>query len=355
MIEGKTEMKFLFAGLGGIGQRHLRNLHSIYGGSAEYLAFQTRNRDYEITDTLEADYNANVLNKYGVGVFDTLDSALSQGPDVVFVTNPTSLHIATALAAARNGAHVFIEKPISHNLHGVTELAEEVAERGSVAYVGYQLRFHPGFARISEILSNGLLGNVLAARIAVGSFMPNWHPYEDFRELYASRSDLGGGVLLTESHETDLTIALFGMPNRAFASGGSLSGFDLGVEDTVSLILEYEMNERILPVHLHLSFCQQPPVRRWEIYGEEGTLVWDYFSNTVEVHSPHSQKNELSRWDKFDRNQMFLDELKHFLSCIGGAARPVVSVEEAAKSLKVVVAAKLSLESGTAVKICDVT
>lgn len=347
-------MKFLFAGLGGIGQRHLRNLHSIYGDNAEYLAYRVKHRSFEISNTLQADYNTNVLNKYGVKVFDTLDSALSQRPDVVFVTNPTSLHLTTALAAVKSGAHVFIEKPVSHNLHGISELAKEVEERGLVAYIGYQLRFYPGFVKTSELLSSGLSGNVLAARIAVGSFMPDWHPYENFRDLYASKSDSGGGVLLTESHEIDLMIALFGMPDRVFATGGSLSNFNLGVEDTVSLILEYEMSKRILPVHLHLSFVQQPPIRRWEIYGQEGTLVCDYFSNTLEVYYPNFQKNELSRWDNFDRNQMFLDELKHFLSCIDGTAQPLVSVKEAEKSLKVIIAAKKSLESGTVVKLSDV-
>ena len=162
-------------------------------------------------------------------------------------------------------------------------------------------------------------------------------------------------MLLTESHKIDLIIALFGMPNRVFASGGSLSDFSLEVEDTVSLILEHKVSKRILSVHLHLSFVQQPTMRRYEIYGEEGTLLWDYFSNIVEIHSSHSQKNKIFRWDKFDRNQMFLDELKHYLSCIGGCEQPLIDIKEGIKSLKVIIAAKKSLESGRVVELSEIT
>ena len=65
---------------------------------------------------------ANISEHYGVIEFDSLDEALINKPDIVFVTNPTSMHIAAAKIALKSGAFIFIEKPISHNYDGIEEL-----------------------------------------------------------------------------------------------------------------------------------------------------------------------------------------------------------------------------------------
>jgi len=70
--------------------------------------------------------------------------------------------------------------------------------------ISYQRRFHPRMKKMREIIVSGGIGKIVNILIEVGSFVPAWHPYEDFRELYACRADLGGGVLLTEIHEVDL-------------------------------------------------------------------------------------------------------------------------------------------------------
>ena len=86
------------------------------------------------------------------------------GPRAVLVCNPTALHVPTALAAARAGAHLFLEKPLSHDLEGVADLVEEVRARDLVVLVGFQYRFHPGLRRIREWLLAGEVGEVVSAR-----------------------------------------------------------------------------------------------------------------------------------------------------------------------------------------------
>ena len=69
----------------------------------------------------------------------------------------------------------------------------------------------------------GKLGNLLAVRATIGEYLPNWHPYEDYRQMYASRADLGGGVILSQIHEFDYLYSLFGVPRRVYALGGQWS------------------------------------------------------------------------------------------------------------------------------------
>ena len=78
----------------------------------------------------------------------------------------------------------------------------------------------------------------MAVRIEVGEYLPGWHTYEDYRQMYASRADLGGGVILSQIHELDYLYWLFGLPKRVFALGGHLTRLEVDVEDIASILLE---------------------------------------------------------------------------------------------------------------------
>lgn len=115
----------LFVGLGGIGQRHLRNLRALRGASVEVHAFRVRRERQVVNDTLQLVPGEDLETKYDVVVHEDLDGALARRPDVVFVTNPSSLHVDITRRALEAGAHVLVEKPLSHSLEGVPELVRQ--------------------------------------------------------------------------------------------------------------------------------------------------------------------------------------------------------------------------------------
>ena len=145
-------MKVLVVGLGGIGQRHLRNLRTLLGPDAELSAFRVRGLSHTLTDQLDIEPGTDVAAKYGVRVFENLEDALALGPEAAFVCNPTSLHIPVALRLAHAGCHLFIEKPLSHSLEGVEELLAVVKAKGLVSMVGcHPGRYSPTSARTATI------------------------------------------------------------------------------------------------------------------------------------------------------------------------------------------------------------
>jgi predicted dehydrogenase len=171
-------MKFLIAGLGGIGQRHVRNLRTLVGADVEILAYRVRKLDQVLTEKFEFEEGVPVEEKYDIKVFADLDRALEEHPDAVLICNPTSLHLPVALAAARAGCHLLIEKPLSHNYDDVEELISTVEKQRLIALVGYQMRFHPALLRLRSLLSCQTIGRILAVNVDVGEYLPNWHPYE---------------------------------------------------------------------------------------------------------------------------------------------------------------------------------
>jgi len=344
-------MKALFIGLGSIGQRHLRNLRRLRGTGVKVSAYRVRKLSHVFTDTMQVETENGLEQKYGVEVFDNLPQALDQRPDIVFVCNPNSLHLPAAMAAAKAGCHIFIEKPLSHNEEGVDELIELVEAKGLVATVGYQLRFHPCFQRLQDLLSKQAIGRVLAVRSDNGEYMPGWHPYEDYRATYAAKAAYGGGVILCQIHDMDYLFALFGTPRRIFALGGHLSDLEIEVEDVAGIAMEFAVDGRGLPVQLHLDFIQRPPSRTCEVVGETGKIKIDWRMPGLQWFDNQGKEVERQTYLDFQRNQMFLDEMTHFLACVEKNAEPVVTLRDGAQSLKMALAAKQSLATGQVVEL----
>ena len=338
-------MRLLVVGLGGIGQRHVRNLRTLLGPEADLIAYRVRGHSPALTDTLAVEPSVDPAEKYGLRVLSSLDAALAERPRAVLVCNPSALHMPVAVRAASTGCGLFIEKPLSNTIDGVDALANTMAAHGTVGLVGYQLRFHPCLRRLKAILDAGLLGNVVAARLQVGEYLPGWHTYEDYRQMYASRSDLGGGVVLSQIHELDLVYWLFGMPTQAFAVGGHLSELEVDVEDTSSALLECRVGGRPIPVYVHQDYVQRPPARTIDVIGDAGKVAVDLRENTLTRFAADGAIGEVLAIPDFQRNSLFLDEMRHFLACLDGREQPAVDIHDGLMSLRIALAIKESLAS----------
>ena len=73
--------------------------------------------------------------------------------------------------------------------------------------IGWELRFHPALIDLKTRLDDGVLGQLICVDTEQGEYLPLYHPDEDYRESYAARSDLGGGVVYLVRRYTRLTIS----------------------------------------------------------------------------------------------------------------------------------------------------
>lgn len=176
----------------------------------------------------------------GYPVETDLAAALARRPDAVIVSNPTALHLDVAIPAASAGCHLLIEKPVSHNLERLDELEAAVARGGGQVLVGYQFRFHPGLQEVKGLLEKSGIGRPVSACAQWGEYLPGWHPWEDYRQSYSARADLGGGVVLTVSHPFDYLRWLLGEVREVAAAVANLGGLVADVEDTAEAILGFQ-------------------------------------------------------------------------------------------------------------------
>ncbi|WP_323024604.1 Gfo/Idh/MocA family oxidoreductase [Castellaniella sp.] len=346
-------MKILFCGLGGIGQRHLRNLKALLGGDMEIHAYRVRGHHTKLDSTMKVEAGANLEHDYNITVHQDLANGLAAAPDAVFICNPNSLHMAVALECARAGVAIFMEKPVASNLEGAEELLQLTRDKNLLFYVGYNFRFHPGLNRIKELLDQKRFGNIISVQAEIGEYLPNWHPYEDYRQMYAARSDQGGGVILSQIHEMDLIYWFFGLPETILCRGGKLSKLEIDVEDTASSLMQYKNVGGGFPISLHQDFIQRPPTRRFKIAGDAGGVEIDLIRTQLRVYDGEGALVESSDFEGFTRNDMFMSQAKHFLDCLAGRATPEVELYDGLQSLRLALAAKQSLESGTEIILKD--
>lgn len=343
-------MKILFIGLGGIGQRHLRNVYAKFGSKATILAYRVRNLNRTISPGLTIDENVDFIKKYSVEVFMDLDQALAQSPDVAFICNPTSHHVSSCLAVANAGCDFFVEKPLSHSTDSIEELISICQSKKLVTLLGYQLRFHPCYISLKKLISQRTIGNLLSVHAEVGEYMPDWHKYEDYRQLYASRKDLGGGVVLSQIHEIDYLYDLFGMPSKVVAFGGHLSDLEIDVEDVADVLLEMTFGRKGLPVSLHMDYIQRPFSRSCKIIGESGKITMDLTELKVTIEKPGKEK-EIHDFSGFERNELFITEIDHFFKCVANRQQPIITLEDGFNSLRIALAIKQSIETGHVIRL----
>ena len=329
-------MKFLVIGCGSIGRRHIRNLKCM--GIQDLLAYDVvpeRRREAE--------------DEFGVSSYSSLRDAFLEGPHAAVITTPTSWHIPVALQAAQQGCQLFIEKPLSHNLEGVDELSSLVQAQGLVTLVGCNMRFHPGIATIKKLLEDGAVGRVIAARVQVGQWLPDWHPWEDYRTGYSARRDLGGGIILDSVHELDYISWLVGSEvQQVSCFAGKLSRLEIDTEDTAAILLRFADG---CIGEVHLDYVQRAYSRSCHIIGEEGTIRWDETEGRV-CHYSASTESWHSYPDPpgWEVNEMYMDEMRHFLRCLAGEETPTLDLASARRVLEIALAAKQSSESNQVVQ-----
>lgn len=329
--------RFLIIGGGSIGKRHMKNLLTLQAG--EIFAYDPR-----------PDRRAEITQELGIPTVDSLEKGWEQKPTVAFITTPTSLHIPPALEAAKHGCHLFIEKPLSNQQNEeLKELLNIVKKNHLTTLVGCNMRFHPGLRKVKHLLEEKAVGRIVSARVETGQYLPDWHPWEDYRKGYSARRDLGGGVILDAIHEIDYIRWLIGEIELIACLSAHLSHLEINTEDIASILVRFANGTF---GEIHLDYVQRIPNRTCQVIGEEGTINWNCQMGEVRWYLSSSQKWEIFKNPSdFEMNQIYLDEIKHFLNCLSKKEHSTLDIFEAARVLHIALAAKLSSENNQFIKL----
>jgi predicted dehydrogenase len=270
---------------------------------------------------------------------DALEDA---GVDALILATPHSLHKAQALAAARAGKHVFVEKPLALTLSDALEIVRACAQAGVALAVGHERRFEPPIGELRRLARAGELGTPLQveANFSHDKFVAlardNWR-------LSAAEAP-AGGMTATGIHLLDLAIELLGAPASVYASCVTLAS-TIPNGDSLSVCVRFESGaSATLNVMLATPF-----ISRFALYGSRG---WVEVRDKAHVESPNgwwltraTAGGEPQRTE-YPATRPVLDNLEAFAAAVEGRAPYPVSPRAMLATIAALEAVFRSAESG---------
>ena len=231
------------------------------------------------------------------------------------MASPTSKHLDQLKRLSDFKIPVLVEKPISNSFKKAKKTISYAESRNNIILTGYMLRFNPAVIEFKRLIDSKFLGQIYKISVDIHSFMPGWHPYENYENLYASKKKLGGGVILTESHEIDLLVWFFGIPNKAISLNSKTSNCNIDVEDTASSVLKYYSKDKNFLVTINQCFTSMTIMREIKIYGPKGFLKLDLINNCIYYETKQKLK-KLFSINRLNRNDLFLSQINYFIKCV---------------------------------------
>lgn len=338
----------LVIGYGSIGRRHVQNLLRFTNMKIIILS---KRKKIALDDF---DLIPEKTIKQRLEISNSLQQCILKKPQIAFVTNETSKHILIAVKLAKLGMDLFIEKPLSNSSLGIRELKKIIQKKKLICMIGCNFRFYPPIQKIKKLLDTQNLGKIHSIHIENGSYLPDWHPYENYIQSYASRKILGGGVTLTQIHELDYLCWFVGIPKEVTSVIDKISTLKINVDDINETILKFRKS--VIGV-IHLDFFQRPSFKRCKIRGSKGTLEWNSIENKINLYTSKTKKyskikiphNYALTSNKV--NKMYVEELQYFFNCVKNRTQPMNNLSEAEHILNVVLSMKKSSMTKKTVKI----
>ncbi len=234
--------------------------------------------------------------------------------DAVVIATPVVTHFELARSALLAGKHVFVEKPLAASSERAEELVALAEERDVVLMPGHLLLYHPGVAKLKELVDSAALGRLLY--------------------LYGQRVNLGqirrdeNALWSLGAHDLSVVLHLVGEePVESWARGESF--LNEGIEDVVFCYLRFPSGA---VAHMHLSWLDPHKLRRMTVVGDRKMAVFDdmelerkvtvyekaawrpverygeWQTRTGDIYSPRVPSDEPLRL-----------ECRHFLAMVDGA------------------------------------
>ena len=316
-------MKLAIIGLGSIGRRHLGNFRAV--GDVSLTGY----------DAAPAQREQAARDFPFATVTSTVEAAL-EGVDGAVICTPPDSHVALGHLAAARGAHLMVEKPFAQSVAGVEDLLKLCDAKGLRVLTAYNWRYWPPMLLVERLLKEGRIGPIRAARTEYAYHLTTRYPGKDYRDFYMADAKQGGGCVLDESHAIDYMRWLCGEITEVSAVVDRVSSLEITTDDIADLTVRFASGA---VGNIHMNLFAWNVHSHFELMGEQGVIQWRRLENDIRLYDPR-----VNRWEVYPSggqlNDMYLEEARHFLACIRGAATPRCDGWDGLQTMRVIDAAK---------------
>ncbi|QQG46225.1 MAG: Gfo/Idh/MocA family oxidoreductase [Candidatus Niyogibacteria bacterium] len=327
-------LRFLIIGLGSMGKRRIRNL--LANGEKNIIGFNPN-----------PERRKEAEEKYGIKTIDSLEKIASKDFDAVIISSPPNTHGQYIRFAIANKKHFFTEHPTTDD--GYKEIFEN-KDSGIIMAPSSTFRYYAPIKMIKKILEENKIGKILAFQYHMGQFLPDWHPWEDYRKVYFSKKETGA---CREMLPFELIWLNWLMDSSVTDVAGiitKVSDLDMDADDIILANLKYKNG---ILGNVLIDVISRKPVRTLRVLGTDGVLDWERFDFAIKIYDLKSKKTEVFSVPKgnpesgyVNEEEMYNDEIKAFLDAVYGKAEYRFSFEENLLNLKALFALEKAHKSG---------
>ena len=307
----------LVVGYGSIARRHVENLQAC--GVSELTILRPSGRSSDAPKSLR--------------FVSSIEQAIATKPECAVIASPSAAHIKSLLPLLKAGVPCYVEKPVVITASEIRQVKDHKVSKASMS--GCNLRFLPSLQRMQKEIGAGAIGKPVRASLQAGQWLPDWRPARDYRETYSAKAAQGGGVILDLIHEIDAARWLLGDFDQVLAMGGKRSRLEIDAEDVAAILLGRRGAGPV--VAIGLDYVARQRVRRYEVIGEEGTLVWDLGATRLSLITTKGERVLAKDAADFDIGATYLRAMREFVNAVkeGKAASPDLADGLAAAELAI--------------------
>lgn len=255
---------------------------------------------------------------------------------IVVISTLNNALAPLALAAAKAGKHVLVEKPAARNVAELELVRNAATESGVLVRVGYNHRFHPALQKARELVDAGALGDLMFVR---GRYGHGGRVGYD-REWRSNPELSGGGELIDQGvHLIDLAGWFLGAFSK-IEGHATTSFWDMPVDDNAFMSLRTAKGQT---AWLHASCSEWKNLFSFEIYGRTGKLHIEGLGGSYGVERltyykmlPEMGPPETTAWEFPRGDRSWELEMAEFIEDFARNRQPRPGIDESIETLRIV-------------------
>ncbi len=338
------KLKIGIVGSGSIANTHIKSINEV--PNAELVAIYSRNK--ETVQKMADTYNIQAYTDYQ-------DFLTNAGIDMVVILTPSGTHADLGMAAAKAGKHVVVEKPIDISIEKTNQFIEACKNANVTLSCIFQHRFDEAVQDVKKVLNEGEFGqlNFGAARTMI-------YRSQEYYDSGAWRGTWeldGGGALINQSiHYIDLLLYVMGPVDEVYAYTATRAHERIEVEDIAVATVKFKSGALGL---IEGNTTAYPGFSTTlDIFGTNGSVIiendnvkeWKFKSGLEYENKQNQIENNVSS-NVVKSNESFVKQYTDVVQAILENRKPLVTGEEAKKSLELILAIYQSAKEGRPVKL----
>jgi predicted dehydrogenase len=339
--------KFLIVGLGSMGKRRIRNLH--FHGQHQIIGYDiSSNRRHE------------ARQKYQIETVDDLKKIAKESFDVMIISTPPDQHGDYIRIALKLKKHFFVEHPTSDDGYKDIFSAQKRfisgrEKKSTVMAPSCTMRYYLPVKMIKNILDQGKIGKILAFQYHAGQYLPDWHTYEDYRQVYFSKKATGACREIFPFELIWLNWVFNSKVKEVSGYTSKVSDLEMSADDIILANLKYKNG---ILGNVIIDAISRKPYQTLRILGSEGVLDWERFDFVIKLYQAKQNKNKIIAIPKghpetgyINEEEMYYDEIKAFLDAVDKKNKYPHTFADSLELLKILYALEKSHRYGKKVKL----